>query len=329
VTTKKKTSLTNSDPGEKRRLPRLQRADQESLPPLRLMARDVAIVETVYDCRAATTNHVATAHFSPTTLTKCDERLRKLYHHGFLLRTEQPSSVFEPNKPLVYWIDRRGLELLAQIRGVNPSEIHWNPNQHKVGNQFLYHLLDTNTVRIAIRKAAETHGYTIIDWKNEEILRAEHKNDIVTFINAQGNTQTTTVIPDDYFLLEKPLPEEHRSRILRLFVEIDRRTVTGEANTSSISQRDWAHKIRAYLAYFRSDAYIKRYGSTAGRVLIVTTGEKRAQHLREITEKNDGKAKFWFTTFSQVRPETILTTPIWTVASWESTYSLTDTKRQG
>jgi hypothetical protein len=255
--------------------------------------------------------------------------LRKLFHHGFLLRTEQPANVFEPIKPLVYWIDQRGIELLALNRGVDPVELRWNPNRHKVGNQFLYHLLDTNTVRIAIRKAAEAHGYTILDWKNEETLRAEHKNDIVTFTNAQGNAQTTAVIPDDYFLLEKPLPEENKSRILRLFVEIDRRTVTGEANTSSISQRDWAHKIRAYLAYFRSDAYVKRYGSTAGRVLTVTTGDKRAQHLQAITEKNDGKAKFWFTTFDKVRPDTVLTAPIWTAASWEGTYSLTDTKRQG
>jgi hypothetical protein len=147
-------------------------------------------------------------------------------------------------------------------------------------------------------------------------------------LRSESKIDNSNVIPDDYFLLEQPLPQENRSRVLRLFVEIDRRTVTGEAKASRISQRDWAHKIQAYLAFFRSEAYIKRYGSTAGRVLTITTGEKRAQHLREITEKNGGKAKFWFTIFPNVSPETILTAPIWTVASWDGVNSLTDIKQR-
>jgi hypothetical protein len=324
----KKTNLTNIAPGEKRRLPRLKRAGKDTLPPLRVTSRDIAIVSTVYEYTALTTDHIATLLFTPTTLTKCDERLRKLFHHGFLLRTEQPANVFEAIKPLVYWIDQRGIELLALNRGVNPSELNWKPNRHKVGAQFLNHLLDTNTVRIAIRKAADAQGYTIVDWKDEETLRSEHKTDIVRVSNAQGHSQNTIVIPDDYFLLEKPIPEENRSRVLRLFVEIDRRTVTGEAKASSISQRDWAHRIQAYLAYFNSEAYIRRYGSKGGRVLTVTTGEKRAQHLREIAEKSGGKVKFWFTTFAKVSPETIFTAPIWSVASWEGVHTLTDTPQQ-
>lgn len=312
----KQTSLTSIAPGEKRRLPRLKRAGKDTLPPLRITERDNAIITAVYEYRALTTDHIATLLFTPSTLTKCDERLRKLFHHGFLYRTEQPQSLTEGRKPLVYWLDKKGAEQLAINRGVEFSNIQWKPNTHKVGAQFLYHLLDTNTVRIAIRKAAEALKFTIVDWKAEETLRSELKTD------------NTNVIPDDYFLLEQPLPEEQRSRILRLFIEIDRRTVTGEAKASNLSQRDWAHKTQAYLAFFRSEAYSKRYGSTAGRVLTITTGEKRAQHLREITEKNGGKAKFWFTTFANVSPETILTAPIWTVASWEGVNSLTDTKQQ-
>lgn len=317
----KQTNLTNIVPGEKRRLPRLRRVGKDALPPLRITERDNAIVATLYEYRALTTDQIATLLFTPTTLTKCDERLRKLFHHGFVRRTEQPSSVLEGRKPIVHWLDWLGIELHAQNLGVDPSELYWKPNQHKVGAQFLYHLLDTNTVRIAIRKAAEVLGLTIAEWKPEEVLRSEAKTDNVT------------VIPDDYFLLEQPLPEENRSRILRLFIEIDRRTVTGEAKQSSISQRDWGHRIQAYNAYFRSEAYSKRYGSVAGkpapaRVLTITTGEKRAQNLREITERTDGRARFWFSTFDKVNPETMLTAPIWTVASWEGVYSLTDSKQQ-
>jgi Replication-relaxation len=322
-----KTNLMNTAPGEKRRRQSpLKRAEKQRLPPFRPTTRDFAIVAAVYEYKALTTEHIAALLFTPTTLTKGDERLRKLFDHGFLLRTEQPASILEKNTKLVHWLDWRGVELHAHTLGVDPSALDWKPNRHKVGPQFLYHLLDTNTVRIAIRKAAEALGMTVVAWKAEDMLRSEAKMD------------NSNVIPDDYFLLEQPLLEEQRSRILRLFIEIDRRTVTGEAKASALSQRDWAHRIQGYNAYFRSDAYSQRYGSVGGkpapaRVLTITTGEKRAQHLREITEKNAGKSRYWFTTFDNVKPETILvnpatilTAPIWTVASWAGVYSLTDTK---
>src|SRR5438045_956272 len=86
-------------------------------------------------------------------------------------------------------------------------------------------------------------------------------------LSLNSGEQKTTVIPDDYFMLDIPVLEEQRSRISRSFVEIDRRTVTGEASISNQSQRDWTHKVQAYLAYYHSDAHKKRYGSTAGRVI--------------------------------------------------------------
>ncbi len=306
-----------------KRLPQLQRASKESLPSFRLTERDNAIMEKVYTYRALTTEHIEALCFSPTTRSKCKLRLKLLYHHGFLLRTEQPQSLIEGRKPFVYWLDKKGAELIAINEGIEFSEVAWRPNIHKVGPQFLYHLLDTNTVRIAITVAAEQHGMTIVDWRDEETLRKDHANDFVTIKGPQGGEQKTTVIPDDYFVLEVPIPAEGRSIYPRLFVEIDRRTVTGEASVSNQSQRDWAHKVQAYVAYYHSDAHKKRYGSTAGRVITITTGEKRAMNLKAITERAGGKARFWFTTFEQITPEAILTAPIWAVAGRESRYTLT------
>jgi hypothetical protein len=47
----------------------------------------------------------------------------------------------------------------------------------------------------------------------------------------------------------------------------------------------------------------------------VTSSERRLEHLLAITEKAGGKARFWFTTFGQITPRTVLTRPIWRVAS--------------
>lgn len=306
-----------------KRLPQLQRVGKEQLPSFRLTERDTGVIEKVKDFRALTTEHIEELCFTPQTRSKCKLRLKLLYHHGFLLRTEQPQSLTEGRKPFVYWLDKKGAELIAINRGIEFSKVAWKPNMHKVGAQFLYHLLDTNTVRIAVTLAAQRHGMTIMDWRDEETLRKDHANDVVTLKGPQGGEQTTIVIPDDYFVLEVPIPSERRSIYPRLFVEIDRRTVTGEASVSNQSQRDWAHKVQAYIAYYVSDAHKKRYGSTAGRVITITTGEKRAANLKAITERVGGKSRFWFTTFEQVSAETVLTEPIWSVAGREGRYTLT------
>lgn len=311
--------------GDKRatRLPQLQRAGKESLPGLRLTERDNAVLEKVSAYRALTTEHIEALCFTPTTRSKCKLRLKLLYHHGFLLRTEQPQSLTEGRKPFVYWLDKKGAELIAINRGIEFSEVGWKPMMHKVGPQFLYHLLDTNTVRIAVTLAAQQHGMTIVDWRDEETLRKDHANDVVTIKGPQGSEQKTTVIPDDYFVIEVPIVAEGRSIYPRLFVEIDRRTVTGEASVSNQSQRDWAHKVQAYVAYYHSDAHKQRYGSTAGRVITITTGEKRAANLKAITERVGGKSRFWFTTFEQLSAQTVLTEPIWSVAGRNGRYTLT------
>lgn len=321
--TKKPSATSESGDKPKKRLPQLQRTSKDSLPSFRLTERDMAIIEAVASYRALTTEHIETLFFSPSTRSKCKLRLKYLYHHGFLLRTEQPQSISEGRKPFVYWLDRGGAEQIAINQGVEFSEVEWKPNAHKIGPQFLYHLLDTNTVRIAITQAATKHAFTLLEWRDEETLRTDHANDIVTIKGQQGGEQKTIVVPDDYFMLDVPVPGENRSLVSRFFVEIDRRTVTGEAKASALSQRDWAHKVQAYIAYYRSEAHIKRYGSTAGRVITITTGERRAANLKAITERVGGKARFWFTTFDQIAPETVLTEPIWSVASREGLYTLT------
>jgi len=58
------------------------------------------------------------------------------------------------------------------------------------------------------------------------------------------------------------------------------------------------------------------------RVLTVTTTQKRLEHLRQATEAAGGQNRFWFTTFDQVTPETVLTAPIWQVAGADKCYAL-------
>ena len=74
-----------------------------------------------------------------------------------------------------------------------------------------------------------------------------------------------------------------------------------------------ADKVKPGLLYLKSTAYKERFGYNSGRWLVVTTSEKRLDNLKHQTEAIAGRAAsvFYFTTFAQVNPATILTAPIW------------------
>jgi hypothetical protein len=53
------------------------------------------------------------------------------------------------------------------------------------------------------------------------------------------------------------------------------------------------------------------------RVLVVTTTKERLKNLMRITQSVDSANFFWFTTFKEAGPDSILTEPIWTVINIE------------
>ena len=70
--------------------------------------------------------------------------------------------------------------------------------------------------------------------------------------------------------------------------------------------------MRPGLAYLRSEAYRQRFGYGSGRWLVVTTGARRMHNLKCQAERVAGQeAKVFYFTAEKVRPETVLTGPIW------------------
>lgn len=213
-----------------------------------------------------------------------------------------------------YFLDKKGAELIAQLRGCELSELDWNPKDHLAGHTFLDHLLATNDVRVAIALACQRHGYTIERWLDEKTLKSDQMKDTVILVSSRGARQKASVVPDGYFLLHTGAYRYHQ------FLEIDRATVTGKSR--DWGKRTWARKVAAYLEYYRSGKYQERYQTKNMRILTVTTGGTRLANLKAVTEEAGGKARFWFTTFDQISPETVLTEPIWQVAGKEGLYSL-------
>jgi len=247
-------------------------------------------------------------------LKACQRRLRLLTQHKLLRRIDLPVRRGEAPPPYIYTLDKGGAEVLSQELGVSFEEINWRPTDAEENDIFLLHHLATNEVRIAITLACEQTGYTLDTWLDEKELRSEGMYDHVVLTGPQGREERIAVIPDGFFVLHSD------KRIARFCLEVDRGTVT--VQPTLLERRGWRQKITAYLAYEASGAYSQRYQSKTLWVLTVTTGERRLRHMKEVTEAVGGDHRFWFTTFEQLRPETILTEKIWYYAGSNEPHAL-------
>lgn len=301
------------------RLKTLVRATTAEVPSFRLTKRDIAIITACYEYRALTTPQIQQLIFQQqgkSTQVKCQQRLKLLFHHGYLHRDEQPTKLTEGRRPLIYFLDHKGAQLLAESLSVQVSDLDWNArdNTAGAGHLFIDHLLKTNDVRIAITIAAQEHGASIERWIDDKALRRRNTKAYVTLRGKKSDEQRVALVPDGYFHFKQ---QQHHSHY---FIETDMCTVVGLSSKSG--RRDWAKKIRSYLAYLESGQFQKRYKAQAFRMLTVTTGASRLANLKKVTEEAGGKSRFWFTTFEQLSSEAAFAQPIWQIAGREGGYSL-------
>lgn len=286
---------------ESKRLSRYKRADDP--PRMQLTERDVQLILGVYQYRVLRREQIQELFF-PSKNT-ANERLKRLYQHGFLERRWLPVEYGQGTSQAMYLLAERGVDVVAQQLGIDRGAVDWRESYNRVGALFLEHLLLVNQVRIAFSLAAERAGFSIERWSTEEELKATR--DFVQITPAGGTQRRVAVIPDGYFLLNLGDKRAH------FFLEVDRAT---EAN------KRWAQKIQAYLVYTESGKYSERYGTRSLRVLTVTTGEKRLANLKRATEEVGGGPMFWFTTFEQATSDKILGTAAWQVAGKEGYWAL-------
>lgn len=285
----------------KDRLPRYARV--EDPPRLHLMERDVQVVLAVYEYRVLRREQLQQMFFpSPNT---ANERLKRLYQHGYLERRQVPVVYGQGTAQALYLLGEKGADLVAERLGIDRGAVKWRAAQNRVSASFLEHTLMVNQVRLAFMLAAEEAGYAIATWVGEEELKATR--DYVHITTAEGRRRRVAVIPDGYFILDLGSKRAH------FFLEVDRAT---EAN------KRWGQKVQAYLEYIRSGQYKARYQVSSLRVLTVTTGEKRLANLKRATEEAGGGQIFWFTTEEEASEQRLLADAIWWMAGVEARQKL-------
>ena len=281
-----------SDRDKAKRLPRSKRVAPDARPPMRLMERDIAILQAVNDCRALRGEHIQALFFGSRSTSQY--RLSRLFQHEYLNRHFLPVVEGGPaSSPIVYTLGKRGAQALVEHLDYDEQALRVS-KQSTFAWRFMEHLLAINDVRVAILLALRQQGWTLETWEDEYSFRADP--DHAHLQDSRGRTRKKPVLPDGYFRLAVPQGRAH------FFLEVDRGT---ELLAQVKSQ------VEVYQAYTASGRYYERFQTRSLRVLVVTTGARRVANLKRVVAKAGGDRKYWFTTLDRVTPETVLTEPIW------------------
>ena len=280
---------------------------------MRLTERDKQIVLTIYRYRLLSAVQVEALLFSSSRprgkRTVCQRRLQLLYQHQYLDRLKDHRIIGEGRSPLVYALDKRGGDLVANELGVDRSGLARKPSLARAGHLFLKHTLAINSVRLIMTSLPQTRPLVVEEWLDEADLKAAGMREKLPYHHK--GMRKNTHFPDGYFCLQL-IKEGQKAHF---FLEVDMGTMTNKR---------WQGKVRSYLHFRKVGLAQEHYGTGNFRVLTVTTTERRLQNLKAATERVRGDDHFWFTTADRLdiwQPESALA-DCWAVATTEDIRSL-------
>jgi hypothetical protein len=277
-------------------LNRKQRRDRrpETPRPMRETISDQQVIQLIYQYRILSQEQLE--RLLKKSRSRVQQIMMRLYHHEYVERLFLPVW-FDGRSPTLYILDKRGIALLQRL-GID--DMSGQPSK-KLTPMFLEHTLAINDVRIAIALACQQQGWSIYKWQTENDIKADY--DRVPLQVTPTKVEKVPIVPDSYFIIE--LPGEN---VATFFLELDRGTMT--------LQR-FKTKVMAYVAYYKSGGYERRFGYKGFRVLTVvdTISPNRVENLMQQTATVNGIGqRFWFAHLPSLTPDNILTQPIWQVA---------------
>lgn len=295
----------------------------------RLEARDLAMLEAIYQHEGMLTNcQLEALFFAPSQPTdnprsakrSAETRLQYLYHRGFVDRL--PLSGLGPGRSaIVNILDHVGVNEITMRLGLDRARVYWRPKIVKNKPSSHLHSILVNDVRVAFERAVQTANLILTTWMGERLLKSKAMQGKLPFL-ATGFTKSAVKAPDSAFFLKYPAEEyvEGQVKPVGFFVEVDRGT---ENNTV------WAEKVRAFEEFRSSGLAEQYYGVTNFRILVTAATSKRLENLVKTTIKAGGGPFYWFTLQENAdifQPWRVLA-EIWTVAGWEGRYSLKSLKK--
>lgn len=295
-----------------KRAPKFKRKP-EQLGGVRLQERDIAIIRLVQDYRFLNSDQIKL--LTNGSGRGISRRLQKLFHHGFLDRPRSQLTLALAGTPkMVYALADRGADLLAETSGVDRGKIKWGEKNRDVKDRHINHTLMISDFRTCLGLALKNSAHVdLLFWRNES---REQLTDRVYVRDSLGRRREIPIAPDGFFGMKDTKLKPH----IYFFLEADQSTMVN---------RRFLDKMRAYWRWYREGGHTKKFGIKKGfRVLTITKTEQRKENLREITKSADdaqtGSFMFWFTSqqkYSIQKPETILG-PIWQTAKDDKWHSI-------
>lgn len=267
---------------KKKRLPKHFRS---KIPPtIRNLKNYLPLLEKIQEFHFISSEQLLA--LSATSKDRTYEKLKRLFHNGYVERYQFPTTEFCAGSPImIYTLCRKGAEVLVENDPERFGEIYY-PKQRR-GYSLVSHALMVSNLRTCLTLALrEKKLVELVDWRQGRAIEDLLRGLSVTRI---------PVKPDAYFSVKT-------SRgVIHYFVEADRGTMK--------LARFYA-KIARYRKFFRQH---RNHLPARFRVLTITPTARRAENLRTITIKGDpkgqGSERFLFTDetrFNLATPSSIL-----------------------
>ena len=306
---------------------------------MRFQVRDGELLQTIYEHGGVMARRQLMELFWPDRSSRAmEKRLAKLHQRLYIAWPTLGQRRTRPIPEPIVWLGWQGILWIAGQQGISAAVPNGeNENQmrklekslREKGIRWLReprwaqltHDLKIVDFRLCVEQAVKLNpAITLEEWVNESEFHANP--DVVEYeVKTNGHVKRVhkKVIPDGYFAI---IDGGHRSKGTsarsRFLLEID---MANHDNPSFGRE-----KVLPGIAYLLSPAYRQRFGDNSGRWLVVTTGERRLSNLKRQAEKvtSGDASSFYFTTFDQIRPETIFSISIWYRGGDEDRHKLFD-----
>ena len=196
------------------------------------------------------------------SVTRANARLLLLTKAGLLRRTFV--GTINSGRKAIYALSETG----ALLVGVDYSSIKRSSHQLRLGDFYYEHQLKLNDIYIKLKYPQLPLPATLLLWR----------------AFARPIDEGIALVPDAYFELRTA------AAIQPCFLEVDLGTET---------RKIWQQKIDSYLSLATSGSFTRLFAHPQFRVLIITTTDTRAEHLRQLICRRTSKI-FWLTTFSKI-----------------------------
>jgi len=272
---------------------------------------DDRFLRAVYRYHMLKPEHITRRFYSKGSLTFVKARLKLLTDHGYLDANEQPT--VRGRSPYYYTLANKGIKYLKEV-GLEVQR-YSRPSRKVEYLPFLSHTFSVNDVLIAAELVAEGSAQlSLVEMQHELVLKQDPCKVPVERMGRDDRAVTThvSIVPDGWLDFRYDRGMELPERRMCIWLELDRGTV---------GMKDFKEKVTALLAFYKSGAYQKRFGTNSLRVGFATTdGVTRVRQmrtwLRDVMVKQQEKRalseRFVCTALPpDLDPHALFLTPVW------------------